>query len=57
MNCELQIVHRSVESDILILVIFLHNSAETDRSEFLESIGMPAEKSVNYRAVREGELI
>ena len=57
MDCEIQIIHKSAESDLLVLVLFLHNTFPTERSEFLESIGMPAEKNVNYRSIKNGELI
>lgn len=46
-----------MDGDILYLVLFLHNTYPNEKNEFLESIGLPASKSINYRAVEKGELI
>ncbi|CAD8113828.1 unnamed protein product [Paramecium primaurelia] len=57
MNCEIQIMHKSIDGDILYLVLFLHNTYPNESNEFLEQIGLPSSKSINYRAVEKGELI
>ena len=57
MDLELQIIHRSKEAEILILVIFLHNTYKTDKNDFLESLGITSNKEINYRKIESGELI
>jgi hypothetical protein len=51
------VVHRSKEGEVLILVIFLHNTYKTDQNDFLESLGVTSNKEVNFRKIEPGELI
>lgn len=50
-------MHKSLDGEILYLVLFLHNTYASETNEFLEEIGIPSTKSINYRAVNRGELI
>jgi len=50
-------VHRSKDAEILILVVFLHHTYETDRSKFLELIGISSDKNLKYRKIELGELV
>lgn len=50
-------IHRSKEGEILILVVFLHNTYKTDKNDFLESLGITSNKEINFRKIEPGELI
>lgn len=49
MDLEVQIIHRSKESEVLIVVVFLHHTHDTDKSSFLEKLGISNQKNIKYR--------